>query len=104
MNVEILTKFKELLPGTTDDFLKRYFTDLVRRNEAWRAAFVPGTPVRSRDRTEIGQVTGEERECDIEDCPGYMFRVRWEDGVLGWVCTTDVEQMEDGSWALVDWR
>ncbi len=101
MNVKKFTKIKELLPGTTSDFLKRYFTDLVRRNEAWRAAFVPGTPIRSRDRAHIGRVTDEERECDIEDCYGYMFRVQWEDGHLGWVCTTDVEQLGDGGWALV---
>jgi hypothetical protein len=104
MNVKELTKIKELLPRTTDDFLKECFTDLVRWNEAWRAALVPGTPILSRDRTKIGRVTDEELECDIEDCCGYMFRVQWEDGVLGWVCTTDVEQLEDGSWALIDWR
>ena len=99
MNVKVLTKIKDVLP---DGFLKEYFTALVRQNEAWRAAFVPGTPIRSRDRTEIGQVTDEERECDIEDCCGYMFQVRWDDGFPGWVCTTEVEQLEDGSWALVD--
>ena len=103
MNVEEITKIKELLPGTTSDFLKRYFTDLVRRNEAWRAALVPGTPMHSRDRKKVGHVTDKERECDIEDCHGYMFQVRWEDGFLGWICTTDVEQLEDGIWALVDW-
>jgi hypothetical protein len=102
MNVEEITKIKELLPGTTDDFLKRYFTDLVRRNEAWRAALVPGTPIHSRDRTNIGRVTDEERECDIEDCSGYMFQVRWEDGQRTWVCTTDVEQLDDGSLGLFD--
>ncbi len=102
MNVKEITKIKELLPGNPEGFLKEYFTDLVRRNEAWRAALAPGTPIRSRDRTKIGQVTDEERECDIEDCCGYMFQVRWQDGFLGWVCITDVEQLEDGSWALVD--
>ena len=102
MNVEEIAVFKEVLLDTTNDFLKRYFTDLIRRNEAWRAALVPGTPIHSRDRTEIGRVTDKERECDIEDCHGYMFQVRWEDGLLGWVCTTDVEQLEDGSWGLCD--
>jgi hypothetical protein len=104
MNVELLRELKEALPGTTDGTLKRCVTALVRRNEAWRAAFMPGTPIRSRNRRKIGHVTDEERECDAESCLGYMFQVRWEDGALGWVCTTDVEQLEDGSWALVDWE
>ena len=102
MKVKELAKIKEVLPGTTDGFLKRYFTDLVRQNEAWRAALGPGTPIHSGDRTKIGQVTDEERECDIEDCGGYMFQVRWQDGDRTWVCTTDVEQLQDGRWALVD--
>jgi hypothetical protein len=101
MNVEVLTKLKEALPSNPDGILKRCCTEIVRRNEAWRAGFVPGTPIHSRNRTEIGQVTGKERECDVESCCGYMFQVQWEDGFLGWVCTTDVEQMEDGNWALV---
>ena len=58
--------------------------------------------VRSRDRATIGVFTGELRDCDIEDCPGEMREVEWEGGTIGWVCTRDMEEQDDGSWALID--
>jgi hypothetical protein len=58
--------------------------------------------VRSRDRAHIGAITGKSRYCDIEDCPGEMREVEWEDGTIGWVCTQDMEEQDDGSWALID--
>jgi hypothetical protein len=58
--------------------------------------------VLSRDRAAIGAFTGEWRHCDIEDCPGEMREVEWEGGTIGWVCTHDMEEQDDGSWALID--
>jgi hypothetical protein len=48
-----------------------------------------GTTILGRDGKLRGRATGGTRPC-IDGCPGVKFAVRWQDGKLTWVCTTDV--------------
>jgi hypothetical protein len=96
MDKEQLGRLKAAIADAPAGALKDVVTDLVARNEAWRAAFPAGALIRSRDGRDQGVLTGREKECPIEDCAGYMFQVRWPDGCLSWVCTTDTEPVPDG--------
>lgn len=54
-----------------------------------------GVSVLDRGGHTIGVMTGGNRQC-IAGCKGVKFGVRWPDGKLTWVCTTDVIETTDG--------
>lgn len=64
----------------------------------WKKA--KGTRVYSRDGKEVGVVSGDFKDCGMENCPGTRIKVNWPNGNYTWPCSCGLERYQDG-WKIM---
>ena len=55
----------------------------------------------ARDESKpTGAVTGITKDCEIEDCPGEVLEVKWDDGEVTWSCSRGMD-LDGDVWTIL---
>lgn len=73
----------------------------VGLNALWRNPNPEAKFVYSKDGKNKGILTGHERACSLEGCPGVRLRTKWPDGKITWPCTAGMNpRAKDKQWII----